>query len=186
MAETLIGPGKLVLVVGPSGAGKDTLIGLAKARSTGNDRIVFPQRTVTRPSSSFEDNLVMSPDEFDAALQRQEFALHWRAHGHAYGIPRAIDDELRLGKIVIVNVSRTVVAEARRRYVKVIVALVTAPADVLAQRLAARDRPSDGSVSSRLQRADLDADFVADVVIDNVGEAESNARRLLEAISRTD
>jgi ribose 1,5-bisphosphokinase len=175
-----IGPGRLVLVVGPSGAGKDTLIGFAKNFSASNDRIVFPQRSVTRPSSAFEDNLVMSPGEFETALERNAFALHWRAHGHAYGIPRSIDDDLRAGKTVIVNVSRTIIAEARERYKKVVVVLVTAPPEVLAERLAARKRTSDADVGERLKRAELDAGFVADVVINNVGDAEANARRLVD------
>jgi ribose 1,5-bisphosphokinase len=177
-----IGPGKLVLVVGPSGAGKDTLIGLAKDFSAGNDRLVFPQRTVTRPSSAFEDNLATSPDEFEATRNRNAFALHWRAHGHAYGIPRSIDNDLRAGKTVIVNVSRTIIAEARVRYAKVIVVLVTAPPEVLAERLAARKRASDADVGERLQRAELDTGFVADIVINNVGDAEANARRLFDGL----
>jgi len=175
-----IGPGRLVLVVGPSGAGKDTLIGFARKFSADGDRVVFPRRVVTRPSSTFEDNVMLPLDAFDAALKRGEFALHWRAHGHAYGIPRSIDDDLRAGKTVIVNVSRTIIAEARVRYTKVIVVLVTAPPEVLAERLAARKRTSDADVGERLKRAELDAGFVADVVINNIGDPETNAKRLVD------
>ncbi len=51
-----IGPGRLVLVVGPSGAGKDTLIGLAQAACAEDGTIVFPRRVVTREASASEDN----------------------------------------------------------------------------------------------------------------------------------
>jgi ribose 1,5-bisphosphokinase len=185
-SQALIGPGKLVLVVGPSGAGKDTLIDFARKFSADGDRVVFPRRVVTRPASAFEDNSVMSLDEFEAALKRKAFALHWRAHGHAYGIPRSIDDDLRAGKTVIVNVSRTIIAAAGERYARVVVVLVTAPAEVLAERVAARKRASDTDVGERLKRADLDTGFVAYVVINNVGQAETNARKMLDAIDKPD
>src|SRR4051794_2539957 len=104
-----IGPGRLVLVVGPSGAGKDTLLGLAKTACAGDDDIVFPRRVVTREASLFEDNKQMHPDQFRQALADGRFAVHWQAPGHCYAVPAGIDDEIRAGRTAVVNVSRTVI-----------------------------------------------------------------------------
>src|SRR5262249_20842835 len=61
-----IGPGRLIVVVGPSGAGKDTLIGLARAELAPDSRVIFPKRVITRPSSSAEDNDAVASASFDA------------------------------------------------------------------------------------------------------------------------
>ncbi len=63
----LVGPGRLVLVVGPSGAGKDTLIAGARAACREDATVVFPRRVVTRPASSFEDNDFVSKSAFEQA-----------------------------------------------------------------------------------------------------------------------
>jgi len=175
-----IGPGRLILVVGPSGAGKDTLLGLARSACAEDKDVVFPRRVVTRAASASEDNAELSPEEFREALERGEFAMHWEAHGHSYGLPRAIDDDLRAGRAVVVNVSRTVIDSARRAYANVIVIAITAPPEVLAERLKMRSRSSDGKVDQRLSRT-VDA-AAPDVTILNVGRPEDHARRLIRAI----
>ena len=100
----LIGPGRLVLVVGPSGAGKDTLIAGARAACADDASVVFPRRVVTRPSSAAEDHDTMATDEFTQAVADGAFALWWEAHGNRYGIPSAIDDDIRAGRTVVCNV----------------------------------------------------------------------------------
>ncbi len=179
-APAKIGPGRLVLVVGPSGAGKDTLLNLTRAACTGDTGIVFPRRVVTREASSSEDNDYLSVDAFQHALARGEFSLHWEAHGHCYGVPRALDDDIRVGRTVVVNVSRTIIDVARRAYAETVVVLVTAPPAILAERLAMRGRDSDGRIEARLGRAVAYA--APDVTIVNVGDAEAHARRLVNAI----
>jgi ribose 1,5-bisphosphokinase len=177
-----IGPGRLVLVVGPSGAGKDTLLGLAKAACAEDANIVFPRRIVTRQASEFEDNEQISPDAFKQALAANAYAMHWEAHGHCYALPRAIDDDIRAGRIVIANVSRTVVAAMRAVYADVIVISITAPPEVLAQRVAARKRASDGNISQRLGRSVDERAAAPDVTIMNVGSAEYHGRQFIRAI----
>lgn len=180
------GPGRLVLVVGPSGAGKDTLIGLAQAACSRDPGIVFPRRAVTREASEYEVNDPVSPAEFEQAQVRGDFALHWDAHGLRYGVPRSIDADLGAGRTVVVNVSRTVIAPARQLYADVTVVLITAPPEVLANRLAARDRKSDGRLEDRLRRSAVMPDAVPDVIVNNVGRAEEHAGELLRAIRGRD
>jgi ribose 1,5-bisphosphokinase len=175
-----IGPGRLVLVVGPSGAGKDTLIGLARDACAGNGSIVFPRRVVTREASTFEDNEQVSVEAFRQARNGGAFAVHWEAHGHGYGLPRAIDDDIRAGRTVVANVSRTVIEAMRRAYADVVVVSITAPPEILRERLAVRARGSDGQLSERLGRA-VD-EVVPDVIITNVGIAGQHAQELLRAI----
>jgi ribose 1,5-bisphosphokinase len=175
-----LGPGRLILVVGPSGAGKDTLLGLARTALADDSRIVFQRRVVTRQASSAEDNDEMSPETFREARLRGDFAVHWEAHGHCYGLPRAIDHEIGAGRTVVANVSRAVVDAVRRTYANVTVVSITAPPEVLAERLAARARGSDGPIADRLGRA-VD-DVAPDVTIANVGDVERHALELVRVI----
>ena len=94
---------------------------------------------------------------------------------------RSIDD-IRAGRTVVANVSRTVVEAMRRAYADVVVVSITAPPEVLAERLAARARGSDGRIADRLGRAVDDTAATPDVTIVNVGSAEDHARELLQAI----
>jgi ribose 1,5-bisphosphokinase len=177
-----IGPGRLILVVGPSGAGKDTLIALARTACADDPDIVFPRRVITRQASASEENEEVSPDAFRDALARGEYAMHWEAHGHCYALPRGIDDELRAGRTVIANVSRTVIGPARCEYADVVVISITAPPQVLAERLAARARSSDGKIEHRLGRTVDETSSRPDATIVNIGSAEYHARQLVRII----
>jgi ribose 1,5-bisphosphokinase len=177
-----IGPGRLILVVGPSGAGKDTLLGLVKTACSDDREIVFVRRLITREASASEDNEEISAEAFQRAVAGGDYAMHWEAHGHRYALSRAINDDIRAGRTVIANVSRAVISAARRTYINVMVVLITAPPDVLAARLAARARASDGQLAHRLARTVDETAAVPDVTIVNSGSAEFHARQLIRII----
>jgi ribose 1,5-bisphosphokinase len=141
---------------------------------------LFPKRIVTREASPSEDNQELDRASFRKALARGDFAVHWEAHDLCYALPRCIDDEIRAGCTVVVNVSRTVVEGMRSTYADVVVIEITAPPQVLAERLAMRARSSDGAVELRLRR-NVDA-ARPDITIVNVGGAEGHAQQLVGAI----
>jgi ribose 1,5-bisphosphokinase len=180
LATGPIGPGRLVLVVGPSGGGKDTILSGARAACAADASIVFARRVVTRPANEAEDHDSVSDADFAAALRDGAFALSWDAHGLRYGVPAAIDNDIRDDRIVVCNASRGIVSDARARYAAVACALITAPDELLAARLIARSRATDASTDARLARNTLYAEFSADVVIDNDDAAEDAVKTFVD------
>jgi ribose 1,5-bisphosphokinase len=169
-------PGCLVLVVGPSGAGKDTLLRLARATLAEDPRYVFPRRLVTRPPSADEDNDEIDEAAFAAGCAAGRFTLHWRAHGLGYALPAEAGRLAGDGRVVVCNVSRRIVADARAACPRVSVVEITAPPEILAQRLAARQRSQDGDLAARLARG---GGVTADLTILNVGPPDGAASRLV-------
>jgi phosphonate metabolism protein PhnN/1,5-bisphosphokinase (PRPP-forming) len=174
----------LVLVVGPSGAGKDTLLDAARRTLEGDTRFRFVRRIITRPfDGGVEAHEPADEAGFEARRNAGAFGLFWRAHGFAYGIPADIGIDLEQGRVVVANVSRAVIAEAASRY-RVKVIEITAPAEVLARRLAARGREDAVSAASRLARSVPVPASVEKETIMNDGTVEQGAKRLAGALTR--
>lgn len=167
----------LILVVGPSGAGKDTLLDAAKLVLADDPRFHFVRRVITRPANAGgEAHEAVTEQEF----ARREFALQWQVHGLHYGIPaEAVED----GRIVVANVSRTVIAEAARRYAVTVIE-ITASQAVLAARLGERGRESVADVAARLARnVALPKDVVVETVV-NASSLDDGVARFLAALTR--
>lgn len=163
-------PGVFIAVVGPSGAGKDSLIRGVAQRTQGDREIVIVRRVVTRPSDAHEDHEPMTKEAFAAAERAGLFALAWDAHGLRYGVPASVDAEIARGAIAICNLSRAAVGVARGRYALTRVALVTASDETLAARLAMRGRETPDVLRARLQRAgELASATTPDLTIVNDG-----------------
>lgn len=178
----------LTLVVGPSGAGKDTLLDGARQVLSGQTRFRFVRRMITRPPQpGMEDNDYVDPDTFRQMRAMGRFALCWEAHGLCYGIPADIADTLRDGGVVVASVSRGVLADAAARYPTRIVEIV-APPDILAARLAARGREGAADVTARLARTvPLPAGLAVTRLVNDrsVVEGVTGLVDLLHAIART-
>ena len=177
----MIETGVLALVVGPSGAGKDTLIGCARRALDGDQRFAFCRRVVTPPAiDALEDHDTLDPAAFTESEQSSRFFLSWRAHGLGYALPQPVVDALRAGRVVIANVSRSVIDAAEARARNVVVFSITSPPDVLAERLAVRGRESAEGVAARLRRSVGVVAARAPVVeIDNSGAVSDAAAVLI-------
>ncbi len=176
--------GLFVAVVGPSGAGKDTLIRFAKDALAEHERFVFPRRLITRPADETEDAAEITAADWKTMAARGGFALSWRAYGIAYGIPAATRGAVMEGRIVVANVSRTVLPDAMRVYETAAAIMVLARPETLATRLAAREREDAAGRSARLARRTPDLpEGLARRTVSNDGALEEGATAFLDALT---
>lgn len=173
----------LVLVVGPSGAGKDTLLDAVRAKLAGQDGIRFARREITRPATpGGEDHIAVDLRQFTQKRDAGGYALWWEAHGLAYGIGTEIGEALAAGLIVVASVSRAIVPDAASRFAVKVVE-ITAPPAVLAARLAGRGREDMEDIARRLQRQVGLPHDVSLVTVMNDSTIDAGANLLLAAIT---
>ena len=173
--------GRVFALVGPSGAGKDTLLAGARAVLP---ELCLVRRVITRAADAGgEDYEAVSEAEFDRRAALGEFALQWGAHGLRYGIPLAGLLPRRRGRDVIFNGSRGALAQAMAAIPDLIVLQVTVPPDVLAARLATRGRETAAEIAARIARADTALPpGLACIEIANDTTPEAGIARLVAAL----
>lgn len=178
-------PGTLIGIVGPSGAGKDSLLAAARARFGTERDVVFPRRFITRPADDgTEDHHPVTRPDFAHMRFNGAFALDWDAHGLDYGIPASIEDDLRAGSAVVVNLSRGILDTVRERYANRVIVAVSVDPESLRKRLFARGRETAEEIEKRLSRVDFAVPDGADVVhVDNSGALEVAAERFCAVIA---
>ena len=144
--------GSFFFVVGPSGAGKDSLMDGARPHLD-PARFIFATRTITRPADSGgEAHQACTQAEFTLLEQQGKFLITWQAHGLSYGLPSTLLEALIGGQHVVANGSRAMVAQLSVRVPNLVVVEIGAPPEILAQRLAQRGRESVADVAKRLAR----------------------------------
>jgi len=157
-----------VMVCGPSGAGKDSVLAWAAGALAAHPGICFARRLVTRATSASSDHDEVSVSALDTLRTRGHLAWHWEAHGHQYGVRAEYADRVAAGELVVVNGSREhawpLVGRPDVRCV-----LVTAPVALLRARLFGRARESAEAVAARMERNRALGGVAADRVIDNDG-----------------
>lgn len=173
--------GTLIAVVGPSGAGKDTLI---EAALSARPDIVRVRRVVTRPPAPHtEDFESLSPDAFQIEKAGNAFALDWSAHGLSYGIRHDTLMALAEGRHALINLSRALIDQARARFPPFLVIAIEAPPAVLESRLAARRRENAPDIEARMKRPAPPAMAGPDCVpVDNGGTIETAIAAFLAAL----
>ncbi|PWJ21890.1 phosphonate metabolism protein/1,5-bisphosphokinase (PRPP-forming) PhnN [Jannaschia seohaensis] len=177
----MTGP-RTLAVVGPSGVGKDSLIAGLAARGP---RLRPLRRVVTRPADETEPFLSVDPACFARMEAAGAFVLSWDAHGLRYGVPRAEVAALGPGQTGLVNLSRGVLDRAAAVLPGLAVLSVTAPADVLARRLAGRGREKAADIAARLARPAPPIPAGLPVLeLDNGGALEASVDRVLDWLAQ--
>jgi phosphonate metabolism protein PhnN/1,5-bisphosphokinase (PRPP-forming) len=171
--------------MGPSGAGKDTLIDGARTKLNGNPRYSFPRRIVTRRAGPGEDHDEIDAKGFADLRTKGGLALAWSAHGLSYGLPASIETDLAAGRHVIANVSRGVTVQAQHRFSPLGFILVTAPLTVLLQRIEGRGRETLHEIAERMRTAGTPESIAGRAItVVNDGTIEAGVEAFLGAIDR--
>jgi ribose 1,5-bisphosphokinase len=184
--NTVPGHGVFAAVVGPSGAGKDTLIDYARKELRAREDVLFVRRIITREADSgSEDHGTLDRDAFAASVADGHFAVHWEAHGLQYGIPVDALKHVNEGGMAVANCSRRALNLVMEVFPAVKILFVTAQPSVLADRLAARGREKRSDIVKRLSRS-VPAFAGSDnaVVIDNSGLLSEAQDRFIAALNR--
>ena len=146
---------RLIYVVGPSGAGKDTLLSWLKSRVRTSSLLHWARRTIDRPpstDSNAEQHESIDSIGFENLLKEGAFAMHWEANSHRYGIRFQEIAPLHQFKWVIVNGSRGYLPKAASEYPGMSILHITADQELLRKRLIDRGRESNQLIEERMRR----------------------------------
>ncbi|MGR3894877.1 MULTISPECIES: phosphonate metabolism protein/1,5-bisphosphokinase (PRPP-forming) PhnN [Pseudomonas] len=177
----LAGAGRVIYLMGPSGAGKDSLLDAARELLLAS-QVRIPKRVITRSAEAVgEDAVAVSVQQYEQMADRGEFALQWRANGLAYGVPAYIDAWLAEGWHVMVNGSRAHLPVAQAKYPDLLPILLCVNPQVLRGRLLQRGREGQHEIEQRMARNQQSMTQVDDRVrrVDNSTSLDDAVRRLL-------
>ncbi len=182
----IAGPGGLILVVGPSGCGKDTLLREAARLLRGNENVHFPRRMITRPADPDNENHIpIARAQFEKLRDESSCAFCWEAHGYGYALPDALVQHVESGRAAVFNASRGILQQAAERFEKVVAVYVEVPSDLLEQRLKGRARESATEIEARLKRpgAPVPTSIAVKTIV-NDGAPREGGEKLATLITR--
>ncbi len=172
----------MFLLVGNSGSGKDSILAWAKEHwACPKKELLVAQRYITRPESPETEKFIsVSVDEFENMDGKGDFLLKWVSYDMHYGVKNDVLKDLKKGNLVVVNVSRQVIDDTRKRFPGTKVIFVQVPIETIVHRIQDRGRESQEQVQARVQRAKENETLPgADFVVENIGTIEEGGKKLL-------
>lgn len=178
--------GIVVVISGPSGSGKGTVVELLKK----NPKIFLSVSATTRaPREGEEDGKqyhFLSEDEFLKRLENGGMLEHNLYCGNYYGTPLLeINEQLEQGKDVLLEIDVNGARQVKEKLPAVTVFLLPPSLQELRNRLCGRGTESDEMIDCRLKQAASELQHIGDydytVVNDDVSSAASRIEAIIQA-----
>ena len=148
-------PGLLIVVSGPSGAGKGTICDALRQR---HPSIKYSISMTTREARKGEKDgtnyFFTNNQHFEKLLAEDAFLEHAKVYDHYYGTPKKyVFDQLQQGNHVMLEIDIQGAMQVKERYPKGVFIYIVPPSlDVLENRLRTRGTDTDDVIKSRLAK----------------------------------
>ena len=180
---------RLIYVMGPSGAGKDSVLSWVKAHLAEQNNIHWVKRTITRVTDpNGEAHESVTTEEFERLRADDAFSLVWHANQLDYGIRHIELAGIKQGCWVFLNGSREYLSEAAKKFPGLSIVHITADRQIIAERLIQRGRESADLIASRLARqAEVDIPLGSQYIeIFNNSTIELAGQQLIDSLCNLD
>lgn len=180
--------GLLLVVSGPAGVGKGTVVSLARER---NNDIVFSVSMTSReprPGEKDGENYFFVSREKFLEMVNENMLLEWVEYcGNFYGTPRLyIEEQLEQGNIVLLEIEVEGARNIKQQYPECVSVFITPPTVTeLRKRITKRGTESPEIIEKRMQRAIKELEHMDnyDYIIKNESVEES-VKQFLEIIEK--
>ena len=152
----LLSPGKLIVLTGPSGVGKGTLMRLLLSRHPELNYSISATTRLPRPGEvDGKDYFFIDRTKFQRLIEEGEF-LEWAEFAsNLYGTPRKpVIDLLESGSSVLLEIELEGARQIRAKFPDILSIFILPPTfNELEKRIRGRKKDSEAAISRRLKRA---------------------------------
>ena len=180
--------GLLIVLSGPAGVGKDTLIEQWQLVAPNVRRLItYTTRPQTQKERHGLDYYFVSEEEFQRLIAEGAFLEYANVHGNWYGTPLHKMEELRnAGRDVVLRIDVQGAMQVRQRFPEAILIFIVPPSlEELERRLRKRGRDTEDAIQLRLENARCEMEYVPQydyvIVNDDLNRALETLRCILIA-----
>lgn len=155
MAEAEKHPGKLIVLVGPSGVGKSTLSRLLASKMQINYTVSMTTREKRPGDDGKKIYQYIDLKDFFRRLDQDEFLEYAQVHGNYYATPKhPALDQLAAGEDVLLEIDVQGALQVRYQYPQALLIFIEPPSmQTLLDRLDGRGRDSAEEIAQRFRAA---------------------------------
>jgi phosphonate metabolism protein PhnN/1,5-bisphosphokinase (PRPP-forming) len=169
---------KIVLIVGASGVGKDTL--LKEIKKDLSKDCHFIKRYITRKPDKNEKNFYLDNYAFEILNNNNFFISTWSAHDNLYGISKKSIKE----GINIISISRSKIKDFEIEFDNVYTINISVSKDELRNRLILRHRESIEEIEQRLERSYKNIEAKNLIEFNNHDSIKKSSKSLLKVLNK--